>query len=74
MHHARRGSKYLQQYQIDYIRDNAATLTSKQMAGAIGCSQMKVIWHCNKMKIKPTKQCFQFKPPVIPPCINLKAA
>jgi ribosomal protein L37AE/L43A len=72
MHEARRGTKYLKQYQIDYIQENADTLTSKQMSEAIGCRQMTVIWHCNKLKIKATKAVWQPENVVVPICFNPK--
>jgi hypothetical protein len=70
MHTARKDSRYLQEYQIDYIMDNHHELSTIQMSGAIGCSQTTVIYHCKKLKIKPTKSYFQMQPPVIPPCVK----
>lgn len=64
----RKGKHYLQQYQVDYIKENHKNLTSSQMAGAIGFSQTTVMWWCNKLYVKPTKSYFQFRPPVIPVC------
>ena len=64
----RKGKRYLQPYQVDYIKDNHTQLTNLQMATAIGCSQPTVWGWCRKLRIKPTKTVFQFKAPVIPVC------
>lgn len=69
----RKGTQYLKQYQVDYIEENARQLTSKQLADAIGCSQGTIYWWCKKLKTFPTKTFFQFRPPVIPECKELKA-
>ena len=64
----RKGKRYLQQYQVDYIKENAAGLTAAQISGAVGCSQATLSTWFKKLKVKPTKSVFQSKPPVIPAC------
>ena len=66
--HLRKGKQYLKQYQVDYIEENARQLSSRQLATAIGCSQGTIYWWCKKLKVTTTKECFQFRPPVIPEC------
>lgn len=63
----------LQQFEIDYIKENADTLTIKQMADAIGCSYTIVSSQCKRLKITPIKSYFQNGPPVILPVQNANA-
>jgi hypothetical protein len=64
----RKGSRYLQDHQIDYLKEHGENLTTLQLAKAIVCSQATIYWWCKKLYITPTKSFFQFRPPVIPVC------
>ena len=63
-----KSKRYLQQYQVDYIKENGENLTSMQLATAIGCSQATIHAWCKKLHVTPTKSFFQMNPPVIPVC------
>ena len=63
-----KSNRYLQPHEVQYIKDNAATLTSMQLATAIGCSQPTVWAWAKKLRVKPTKSYFQIKAPVVPVC------
>ena len=65
--------RYLEQYQIEYLKENAAELTSMQLSKSIGCSQATIYWHCKKLYLKTTKSYFQHKPPVIPDIAEYKS-
>lgn len=59
--------RYLQDFEADYIKANAAKLTSKQLSDVIGCSQPVIYAWCRKLGVWPTKSVFQYRKPVIPP-------
>lgn len=63
-------AKYLHQYQIDYIKENAATLTPAQLATVVGKNTDCIYDTLRKLKLKPLKAIFQKQPVIIPPCIE----